>query len=145
MTFVEIHEADVLYECIYSAFAGDKKLINKYHTKGDNLEECVRDTYNKILGTSREITLDWYAVLDEGKVIGYCVVSLAYGFLYSFGININFRQNFSDLMFSEISKMLNNNFSCILWSKNTRGINYLVRNGMKIVESDQEVTKLIKG
>lgn len=143
MKLIEIHKAEVLYECIYSAFAGDKKLISKYHVKGDNLDDCVRDTYNKILETSKEITLDWYAVCDEERVIGYLVVSLAYGFLYSFGISINYREHFSGLLFSEIKKMLKNNFTCILWTKNSRGINYLVRNGMKIVESDESITKLI--
>lgn len=142
MKFIEILHKEVLYECIYSAFAGDKKLIEKYHVVGDNLEDCVRDTHNKIIETSNQIPLDWYALVDEEKAIGYLVVSVENNLLYSFGLNIDYRQNYSDLLFEKISELLDENFICLLWNKNVRAINYLLRNGMKIKQENEEITVL---
>lgn len=142
MILVKINDDNVLYECIYVAFGGDKKLIEQYHLVGKNLDECVNDTYNKILQTSQEIVLEKYAVIDEEVVLGYLVVSITHKFLYSFGLAINKRQYFSDLFFSEISKLLSHNFKCILWTKNSRAIEYLKRNGMRIEEQTEEITTL---
>lgn len=142
MILEQLHEDEILYECIYVAFAGDKKLIEKYHLVGKNLDECVKDTYEKILETSKEIVLEKYAVIDEEVLLGYLVVSITHKFLYSFGLAIKKREYFSDLFFQKISNLLSNDFKCILWTKNSRAIEYLKRNGMRIIEQNEEITTL---
>lgn len=142
MILEEIHEMRDLYECVYSAFAGDKDLVDKYHIVGESLDDCVRDTYNKIVEASKDITLEWYAVTDDAKIIGFVVISLAHKVLYSFGLNIKYRQNYSDIMFTEISQLFDSEFICLLWNKNARAIKYLERNGMRIENVDENITKL---
>ena len=142
MTFVEIDDYEHLKKGIYSAFAGDKKLIEEYHIVGETLEDCVRDTHNRIIEESNATTMWLSLVMDEGRVIVFLVVSLAYNILYSFGLNIKERELYSDLFFSEVSDLLSNCFSCGLYNKNARGIKYLKRNGMKVISSDSEKTIL---
>lgn len=143
MNFIEIHDQEILKQCILKAFSGDKKLIEKYHIRGDSLNDCVVDTFNKILDESQNTTLDWYGVYDdeEGE-IGFVVISKAFDVLYSFGLNINYRENYSSLFFDDISKLFDDCFRCGLWSKNTRAIEYLERHGMEVISLDTEKTIL---
>jgi hypothetical protein len=143
MNLVEIFEQQELKECITKAFSSDKKLIEKYHIKGESLNDCVIDTFSKILGESQNTTLDWYGVYDdeEGQ-IGFVVISKAYDVLYSFGLNINYREDYSSLFFDEISNLFDGCFRCGLWNKNTRAIEFLERHGMDKISVDSEKTIL---
>jgi hypothetical protein len=143
MIFVELNEKDALYSCIYMAFLDDHELIDKYHIVNGNLEDCVRDTYNRIVLESNSTTLDWYSVHDDNNVmIGFLVVSLSYGVLYSFGLNIKYRKEHAKEFFDKTKELLNNRFGCGLWTKNTRTIKYLLRNGMQIVRKENDITIL---
>lgn len=143
MKFVEIFQHEELKECITKAFSSDKKLIEKYHIRGESLNDCINDTYNKILDESQNTTLDWFGVFDdEEEVIGYVVISRPYDVLYSFGLNINYRENYSDMFFDDIVQLFDGNFRCGLWNKNTRAIEYLKRCGMDIISVDSEKTIL---
>lgn len=144
MTLVEIFEQDELKKCITKAFSSDKKLIEKYHNRGESLNDCVHDTFNKILEESQNTALDWYGVYDEDEgEIGFVVISRAFDVLYSFGLNINYREDFSSLLFDEIQDLFNGYFTCGLWNRNTRAIEFLERHGMKIVSVDSEKTILV--
>lgn len=143
MTLVEIFEHEELKECITKAFSRDKKLIEKYHIRGETLNDCVNDTFGKILDESQNTTLDWFGVYDdEEEMIGFVVISRAYDVLYSFGLNINYRENYSEIFFDEICHLFDGNFKCGLWNKNTRAIEFLKRNGMKEISIDSEKTIL---
>lgn len=126
------------------AFFDDVKLINDYHVVNDDLDDCVRDTYNKILSESNRTTLDWFNVFDDDdKLIGFLVISKAYNVLYSFGLNINSREKYKERFFEEICKMFGGWFSCALWNKNKRAIRFLERMGMKEHEQmDRNITIL---
>jgi hypothetical protein len=143
MIFVDIIDKDALYSCIYMAFLDDHELIDKYHIINGDIEECVNDTYNKILIESKSSELKWYGVNDDNDdLMGFLVVSLSYGVLYSFGLNINYRKEHAKEFFDKIKDLLNNNFGCGLWTKNTRTIKYLIRNGMQIVRKEKDITIL---
>jgi hypothetical protein len=143
MLFKEIFEKDLLYASIHVAFLHDDELINEYHIINGDIEECVKDTYNKILIESKSSELKWYSVNDDNDVlIGFLVVSLSYGVLYSFGLNINCRKENAKEFFDKIKELLNNSFGCGLWTKNTRTIKYLIRNGMQIVRKEKDITIL---
>jgi len=143
MTLVEIFQKDELKECITKAFSSDKKLIEKYHIRGESLNDCVNDTLGKILDESENTTLDWFGVYDdEEEVIGFVVISRPYDVLYSFGLNINYRENYSDIYFEKICELFGGVFRCGIWNKNIRAIEFLKRNGMKVISIDSEKTIL---
>lgn len=144
MTFVEIFEWVELEKCIYVAFKDDKKLVDEYHILGGTLEDCVRDTKLKIVEESDRITLDWYKVLDDyGSIIGFLVVSDTYKLLYSFGLNIDSREEYKKVFFDKISSMFGGEFSCGLWTKNKRAIRFLEKMGMEIIIQDEYI-KILK-
>lgn len=144
MRFEETYDGRDLNHSIYVAFFDDVKLINDYHVVNDDLDDCVRDTYNKILSESNRTTLDWFNVFDDDdKLIGFLVISKAYNVLYSFGLNINSREKYKERFFEEICKMFGGWFSCALWNKNKRAIRFLERMGMKEHEQmDRNITIL---
>lgn len=140
MKFVEIFEVKELESCINTAFKDDQKLIDEYHILGGILEDCVRDTRVKIVEESYKNTLDWYKIVDDyDYVIGFVVVSKTYKLLYSFGLNINSRENYKDRFFNEVKNMFDGNFTCGLWKKNTRGLRFLERMGMEVVMEDETI------
>lgn len=143
MIFVDIIDKYALHSCIYMAFLDDHELINKYHIVNGSLEECVGDTYNKILVESKSTELKWYSVNDDSNTtIGFLVVSLSYGVLFSFGLNINHRKEHAKEFFDKIKDLFSNGFGCGLWTKNTRTIKYLIKNGMQIVRKEKDITIL---
>lgn len=143
MVLKEIFDNDSLYSSIYIAFLYDDELVNEYHIVNGDIEDCVKDTYNKILIESKSSELRWYSVNDDNDVLmGFLVVSLSYGVLYSFGLNINYRKEHAKEFFDKIKELLNNSFGCGLWTKNTRTIKYLIRNGMQIVRKEKDITIL---
>lgn len=143
MIFVDIIDKNLLYSCIYMAFEDDQELIDKYHIRNDNLEDCVKDTYEKILKESNSTELNWYSVNDDSNnTIGFLIVSLSHGVLYSFGLNIHNRKKYAKEFFDKIKDLFNNSLVCGLWSKNTRTIKYLIRNGMQIVWNENDITIL---
>ena len=143
MTIVETKKQEDLLKGISIAFEDDDKLIKEYHIIGGNYEDCVNDTYNRILEESKISELYTYLVTNkEGYIIGFIVVSLQYQILYSFGLNIKYRKEYSEEFFNKISELLYNCFGCGLYNKNERGINFLLRNGMEIVLRDEEKTIL---
>jgi hypothetical protein len=143
MTLFEIKNDEELYKCISIAFEDDDKLIKDYHIIGKTYEDCVNDTYNRILNESKISELYSYLVCsEEGYIIGFLVVSLQYQILYSFALNIKNRSQYSDIFFNKISELMHNCFGCGLYNKNERGIKFLLRNGMEIVLRDEEKTIL---
>jgi hypothetical protein len=140
MRFVEILEVSELESCINAAFEGDQKLIDEYHIVGGTLGDCVRDTRVKIVEESIRITLDWYKVLDDyNDIIGFFVISKTYKLLYSFGLNINTRENYKNRFFEELSYLFEGEFTCGLWKKNSRAIRFLENMGMKVVMEDETI------
>jgi hypothetical protein len=143
MQFQRIYDEKRLYEAIYVAFFGDNDLINRYHVVGGNLDDCVKDTFNKCIEASRLVPLEFFEVyIDEIKV-GYTVMSRTYNNLYSFAINVQYRGNLAlSEWFGIVTKLLNSEFTCALWTKNDRAIEFLKKHGMEIFEKDGAVTKL---
>jgi hypothetical protein len=138
MIFEKIESKSHLYEAILVAFLDDTLLLNKYHVNKGSLVECVNDTYLKIIDADEEYPLEWYTIHDGTETIGYCITSKTYSFLYSFGININHRtkDNMID-WFENIKGLFIGSFTCGLWAKNDRAIDYLVRNGMNVYDRNE--------
>lgn len=124
------------------AFQDDIELFNKWHiVQGESLE-CIDDTYNRILDTIPYFDIACYKVLLDDVIIGYTVISIDHGLLYSFGINKKYRtKEILKKWFAEIVKILGI-FDCILWQKNQRAINHLIKQGMTIKNTTHDYTIL---
>lgn len=145
MIFEKIESKDKLYRGVAISFWGDDALINQYHkVETKRYQDCVEDTYNTILDSTEALPLEWYLVRhDNNEIIGYCIASKAYNFLYSFGINKNYRNSeVLSTWFNKVAELLQDHFASALWAKNTRAIDFLVKNGMKIFEEDNIIVKL---
>jgi len=140
-----IKDKNRLLEAIQSAFSGDEDLINCFHiVSTGELRDCVEDTYYRIVQASEEYLLDWFEIRKNGKVIGFTILSRPYSFLYSFGLNKEYRKReISEYWWQFVRGVLGNKFSCVLWAKNSRAINFLVKNGMKIFAQKEKETHLM--
>lgn len=128
-----------LHNAIICSFKGDVELIEKYHVVGRTLTQSVDDTYDKIIDCYNKYPMQLHQLVINGEVIGYSISCKAYNFLYSFAINIRYRN--ADVLsawFNKVCNDLQNNFTCALWAKNTRAIQFLMRNGMKIHEQKND-------
>lgn len=139
------HEISVndLYEAIYVAFEKDSDLIEKYHVLNASVSDCVAHTLKRIIEVSKVYQLTCYEVLKNGGVaIGFFVTGI--GFLYSFGLNIQYRTKEILPQFWEIIlSKLPESFFCVMNLKNKRAIKFLERNEMKIISTINSETTLI--
>jgi len=139
MRFKRIHTDEELYDGIWVAFHMDDALIEKYHIlDNSSFLECVNDTYVTIKDATEKTICQWYHILIDETLIGYFVASKTYSFLFSFGINIEYRKpDVLEHWFSYVSCLLGEQFTCALWAKNLRAIEFLKRNGMKLYEEKE--------
>jgi hypothetical protein len=125
------------------AFCGDHDLVHKYHIVNGRLTDCVESTVKQITITSKDYVLRYYALFYNSLPIGFTVISVVSKLLYSFGINIMYRKKeIIKEWFDFLKSMLSNGITCILHNKNTRTIDFLVRNGLKIESADNGLTVL---
>lgn len=136
--FVTISQSN-LGPLIYRAFEGDRILITQLHIQGGSVTECVRHTFKEIdrVATSEEgKDLQFYGLYLKGSPIGFTVIGPKY--LLSFGINIMHRSK--DIVLSwwnQVCEKLNYEFVTWLYKKNTRVIDFVTRNGMRVLEQDE--------
>jgi hypothetical protein len=129
---------------IANAYQGDEDLLDKYYNLNRfNLDVkvdfpiAVLDTLDIIDEVSKVYKLSYYKVIYQKKPIGYFVTFD--GFLHSFAINKKYRKR--EILigwFEEVKKVLGKHFICMLYDVNTRAINHLQKQGMKIVHTDEE-------
>lgn len=123
---------------IKQAFEGDTELLEQYHISPGTLDHCVSHTMGFINENASfyKADIEFYAVvLNVETTIGYTIGIKNEGKpneLYSFGINIKYRQKeiLQDWL-KEVEKLLGN-YYIVLWSKNTRAIQFFEKNGCVI-------------
>jgi hypothetical protein len=136
VTFVKILP-DSLRPAIKAAFEGDIDLIDKYHVVNGDLQICVEDTERRIQEVSENDPLEFFALYYGKVLIGFTVIGDS--FLLSFGINIRYRVKYVVLgWWNWVSKLLDYEFATWIFKKNTRTIEFLKRNGMKIVQDNND-------
>lgn len=128
------------------AFEGDKEMFKFYDKKAavSTLDELVSDVVRKLKDYSEvfpDTTIK--TVIEKGKTVGYIVFKEET--LISFGLSMEYRQRkYLNDLFSLIKKELRGRFVCMLWSRNIRAVKFLMKNGLKILDTNPEVTTLIK-
>ena len=119
------------------SYEKDEELFDKYHIGKMNFPQAVLSTLDLIDEASKTFKLNYYKVIYQKQPIGYFVTFNNY--LYSFGISMRHRKK--DVLigwFNEVKKTLGKEFLAMLYENNTREISHLEKQGMKIVDIDNE-------
>lgn len=123
MTLEQIELTDLL-PYIKIAFEEDTELP-VYHISD---KDYAWHTYDQICKTSDILPITCYKVGE----IGFTVLSP--GLLYSFGINVNYRDEKTLKDWFYQIKNIMPTFECVLHGKNSRAISHLVKQGMQVKE-----------
>lgn len=124
---------------IWLAFRDDEDLLGNIHISPGTLDHCAGHTFESIKKEADfyKNDIEFYVVSCDGAHIGYTIViknEKKPNELYSFGINIKYRQK--DILvawLSEVSKLLEYFYYIVLWSKNTRAIQFFEKNGFSVL------------
>jgi hypothetical protein len=142
LKFEKINREEIAFH-VRRGFEGDEKLLNKYHISPGTLEHCVDDTM-KFINENADFykeDIEFYSVTLYGASIGYTIViknDPRPNELYSFGINIEQRtEEIRKVWLSEVEKIIGKPYYIVLWSKNTRAINFFERNGFLITRNSK--------
>lgn len=125
-------------EEIYSHFKEDKDLLKYYDptSRVSSIKEACTDIYNKLIDHAK----DKKCVFVNTEV-GYMFYSKK--LLISFCVNPKFRTKENLHNFSEfIKENIGGHFNCYLFNINSRGINFLLKMGMKIKKKNDLITLL---
>jgi len=128
----------VTYNNIYEYFEGDSQLMEYYDptSEAKTFDEAVMEIYQKLVDHSRERKCEF--VRDN---IGY--LFYADNLLISFCVKPKERNKENLAYFGNLIKAtMGESFNCFLFNKNTRGIAFLERIGMKKVISNDLITQL---
>lgn len=119
-------------ESIRKAFEGDEEIVKLYDptVQVSDVDQVVEDIYRKLVEYDLLYQFKFVEVPD-----GYfCYMP---GTLVSFGLSKQVRTPERLTQFWEgIVEELGGTFDCMLWSRNTRGIRWLQKMGMRV---DREV------
>jgi hypothetical protein len=135
-----------LKQYIDIAFNEDKELI-KYFDKSASVSD-TDGMSNNVWDKLKEYPTYFshvycYKVFLNKEPIGFLFITKAPNLLVSFSINKKYRnKEVLKEYFDNICKELDNDFICMLFSENLRGINWLQKCGMKIIEVNNIYTKL---
>lgn len=131
-----------LLELIEKSYQGDNDLFNKYHVVKGDAQSLAVETMGMIERASQDLDLTYFKVILNKEPIGYFVISKQ--LLYSFAINKKYRTKEVLVNWWKYVKMvLGKAFTTILYSNNTRAINFLKKNGMEVFKTDGNLVTLI--
>lgn len=121
-----------LPELIRVSYDGDIDFLEKYHIHPFTLGQAVIASLQIINGKSKEQKLSYYKVMYNHKPVGFFVTYEKC--LYSYAINIKYRtKDILKLWWLSVKSVLGNSFISELYDNNTRAINHLQKQGMKII------------
>lgn len=132
-----LHTKDERFEVIEQAFSGDTDIIKFFdpNVPVSSLDDVVNSVSGKI-----EEYYGLVPVIFASTESGYVFyIDTPTKVLVSFACRKEFRDG---RFWGEIVAQLGGDFVCPLWSKNTRAIEWLKKNGMKLFEELNNITVL---
>lgn len=130
-----------LHEYVAIAFKEDSELLTEY-SHYSTMEELILTNVENAKELARTKEVKCYGMYLEQTPIGFTVISEK--LLYSFGINLYCRQKeVKAIWLSWLNRVFDNNFVVTLYIKNTRAVNYFLRNGFEEFNNDGKVVYLI--
>lgn len=142
--FEEI-EFESLKDYVVLGFGGDSELLERYQQLDTDFDATVSRNMSYITDSMEGKKFIFYRIMWEERPIGFTVLDVTDSFLFSFGINKQFRSwEILNEWWAYILMMFDGDFGCILWAKNSRAINFLTRQGMQVMEQpDNKIVLLI--
>ena len=135
ITLVKTTNRELFLTAMRAAFYDDHDLKLYHINPSDDYEEMVLHSYENIGIVRGELGADLYVVYKYEEIIGFTVIALKAGLLYTFGININHRNKYVLSQWLKICQNIlfdNCGFvNVVLYSKNIRALKFLERNGFK--------------
>lgn len=130
-------------EGIRVAFEGDEEIFqySDPNIKASSIEELCQQIEMKLQEHEAAYPCKFVKVMSSGKPVGYFFYRKNNKTLISFGINKKYRNNKD--FFNIIAKELGS-FTSYVFTRNTRAIKWMEKNGMKIIYQDKLVTTLEK-
>jgi hypothetical protein len=120
------------------SYKGDLDLMHKYYHIKLGFQDMINTTLVYIYQMASMKKLNHYKVIYNKKPIGY-FTTFDNNFLYSFAINKKYRtKDILTKWWTKVEKELGETFYCGLYECNERAIKFLEKNGMKIIDTDQE-------
>jgi len=130
-----------LQEFVSVAFEEDSDLLTEY-SDYSTMEELIQTNVANTVELAKTKEVKCYGMFLEQTPIGFTVLSEK--MLYSFGINIYCRQkDIKTGWLNWLNSVFDNNFVVCLYRKNTRAINYFLKNGFEEFNKDDKVVYLI--
>lgn len=121
---------DELKDFIIAGFFNDYGIFD-YYDKGEKIE-TLEDVYDNVFQKIKTLypESENYGVLINDKKVGY--FSFEENMLISFTLNDAYRMpEYLKEFWSIIKSVVGNNFKCVLYSYNTRAVNWLIKCGMQ--------------
>jgi len=123
------HDISEMQPFVEAAFLLDTDLLN-YYDKGENVTS-TQQACDNVMAKIKHNYPDAKCIgfYDNYNPVGYYVYMPE--LLISFGLNKNFRNSlYLDEFWKSIKQSLGDKFDCLLYSYNTRAINWLKKCGM---------------
>ena len=140
-----------LLEYVRIGFEGDAELLDKYHVSPGTLDHCVEHTMGFITENENfyKDDIEYYAIiLDNETIIGYTIIIVNEKLpneLYSFAINIKYRTKEIVLLWLKAAeRLLAIPYYVVLWSKNTRAIEFFEKNGFIVERENKQLNDALK-
>lgn len=130
-----------LEKAVKLSFEGDKHIVKLYdpNIPVETIDHVTSDILRKVRGYDKLI---YVGVYDKNKLVGYFV--RGGGMLVSFALCVQYRiRKFKREFYKLIKSSFEGTFTCFLWTKNERGIKWLQKCGMEIMESNHQLTSLV--
>lgn len=145
VSLVPIDKADMEH-FVSLAFEGDDKLLEQYHVSPGTLEHCVQHTMGFIEENVNHYKEDikFFAVIVGEAEVGYTIIIENENLpneLYSFGINKKYRsEEVKTEWLKKLTDIFKTPYYIVLWSKNSRAINFFERNGFVVDRTNKLLT-----
>lgn len=127
------YKKENLKDIIKKYFSMDKDLITTYHlVSGTNLDTCINQTFNDLQPVDN--TFKFFEILEDNKEFGYFGYERNATYLTTIFVNPEYRNK--DNMFklwNLIKSQLEPKFETAIYKKNTRALNFYLKNGANIV------------
>jgi hypothetical protein len=126
------------YKNIYEFFKNDSSLLEYYDptSAAKTNEEAAMEIYQKLVDHANERRCEFYRT-----EFGY--LFFAKDLLISFCVKPEYRNKETLRLFGNlIREKVGEHFKCCLFNRNTRGINFLERVGMRKEKSNELITLL---
>lgn len=130
-----------LQEFVSVAFEEDSDLLTEY-SDYSTMEELIQTNVANTVELAKTKEVKCYGMFLEQTPIGFTVISEK--MLYSFGINKYCRQiEIKTSWLNWLNRVFDNNFVVCLYRKNTRAINFFLKNGFEEFNEDDKVVYLL--